>query len=69
MFKPVYLLLLLYILIRFISSLPESFKIVYNNSVSVNVCVSISVNNCVKTIKIDTTTAVAYAAWKGGYKV
>jgi hypothetical protein len=62
----VYLLSLLYILIRFISSLPESFEV---DCGSVNVCVGVDVGGRVGTIKMDTTAAVARAAWKGGRKV
>jgi hypothetical protein len=65
----VYLLLSLYILIRFISSLPESFEIDYGDSVSVDIRVGVGVGGCVRTTKVDTTAAVAYTAWKGGRKV
>jgi hypothetical protein len=65
----VYLLLLLYILIRFISFLLESFEIDYSNNISINVRVGVDINNRVETIKVDTTVTVAYIAWKGGYKV
>ena len=48
------------------SSLPESFKVNYDN---VDVYVSVSVSSYVRTTKVDTTVAVARVAWKGGYKV
>jgi hypothetical protein len=65
----VYLLLLLYILIRFISSLPELFKVDCGNNVGVDICIGIGVSGRVKTTEVNTTAAVARAAWKGGHKV
>jgi hypothetical protein len=49
----------LYILIRLMSSLPESFEVVCGDGVGVDVRVCVGVGGRVGTTEVDTTAAVA----------